>query len=59
MTITGNLSTDYRMLGFAKHIAATPGIDAAAGKALGTKYAAQNQVREAKLTKVASAILGK
>jgi hypothetical protein len=54
-----NIATDYRMLGFAKHIAATPGIDATKGTALGVKYAAQNAVREAKFTKVANTILGK
>lgn len=59
MNITGNLAADYRTLGFARHVAATPGVDANKGKAMGVKYAAQNAVREAKFTKIASTILGK
>jgi hypothetical protein len=59
MNTTGNLATDYRTLGFARHLAATPGIDAAKGKAMGVKYAAQNAVRTAKFTKIANTILGK
>jgi hypothetical protein len=59
MNITGNLANDYRMLGFARHISATPGVTAESGKAMSVKYAKQNAVRETKFTKIAATILGK
>jgi hypothetical protein len=50
--------TNYNRLGFARHLAATPGITPDKGREIGSKYQKQLDVRTAKFDRIAKTVRG-